>query len=187
MVVPRADIESFIAGHTHTLIRSDTERILETIEARHLFIPRPQAETSPEFKQIIPYVAIRFADDYFLLTRTSKQTEARLHHKLSLGIGGHINPDTPTILGGLEKELDEEVAIDRPFDLQFIGVLNDDTTDVGRVHLGVVYVLDAPARNVTVRETEKMSGSWVPRAALGESRERMETWSQIVYDHFIAG
>ena len=187
MVVPRADIESFIAGHTHSLIRSGTEAILETIQARHLFIPRAKAETSPEFKQIIPYVAIRSADDYFLLTRTSKQTESRLHHKMSLGIGGHINPDTPAILGGLEKELDEEVAVERPFALQFVGLLNDDTTDVGRVHLGVVYVLDAPSRNVTVRETDKMSGSWVPRAALAESRDRMETWSQIVYDHFIAG
>ncbi|HUP48261.1 MAG TPA: NUDIX domain-containing protein [Thermoanaerobaculia bacterium] len=185
MVVPRADLEPFIGGRGFDLIRAGTSTILELIESRHLFIPRPQAEVSPEFKQIIPYVAIRNGEDYFLLKRTARQTETRLHHKLSLGIGGHINPDTPTLLGGLKRELEEEVALATPYELHFVGILNDDTTDVGRVHLGAVYVLDAAARNITVRETEKMSGSWVAREDLGELRETMETWSQLVYDHYV--
>ena len=86
---------------------------------------------------------IRHGESYFLLQRTPKQTEARLHHKLSLGIGGHINPDTPDLLDGLQKELEEEVDVAGDYDLTFVGILNDDTTDVGRVHLGAVYVLDA--------------------------------------------
>ncbi len=186
MVVRRDDLARFIDGRDFTFITRDTESILNVIEARHFFIARPIAEESPRYKQIIPYVAIRNLEDYFVLQRTSKQTESRLHHKMSLGIGGHINPDTPTVLGGLEKELDEEVSVPRPFDLRFIGILNDDTTDVGRVHLGAVYLLDTQSRDVTVRETEKMSGAWRPRAELAGIRDAMETWSQLIYDHYIA-
>lgn len=186
MVVRRDDLARFIDGRDFTFITTDTESILNVVETRHFFIARPIAEESPQYKQIIPYVAIRNGEDYFVLQRTSKQTESRLHHKLSLGIGGHINPDTPTVLGGLEKELDEEVSVPRPFDLRFIGILNDDTTDVGRVHLGAVYVLDTTSREVTVRETEKMSGSWRPRGELAGIRDAMETWSQLIYDHYIA-
>ena len=71
------------------------------------------------------------------------------------------------------------------YDLTFVGILNDDTTDVGRVHLGAVYVLDAHAGAVNVREPPKMSGRWVPRSELDAHREAMETWSQIVYDAHI--
>lgn len=182
MVVPRVDLP-MLDHHAADLIR-DTGAILDLIAERHLFIPRPRAENSPEFKQIIPYVVIRNGGDYFLLRRTPKQTEKRLHDKLSLGIGGHINPGHD-LLAGLRKELEEEVAIGDPYDLTFAGILNDDSTEVGRVHLGAVYMLET-SRNVSVRETEKMTGSWVARDALAPLREAMETWSQIVYDRLIA-
>lgn len=186
MVVHRGDLAAHIDERRFDFITTDTVSILRTIETKHFFIPRPIAEVSPQYKQVIPYVAIRNGEDFYVLTRTSKQTESRLHHKRSLGIGGHINPDTPTVLGGLKKELDEEVSVPEPYELRFIGILNDDTTDVGSVHLGAVYVLDTPSRDVTVRETEKMSGEWRARANLGSLRDAMETWSQLVYDHWIA-
>jgi predicted NUDIX family phosphoesterase len=186
MVVERSELARFIREHTFDLIRHDLDEILEVIVDKHFFIDRPTAEQSPQYKQIIPYVIIRNGDFYFLLQRTSKQTESRLHHKLSLGIGGHINPDSPTIVDGLQKELEEEVGVEGDYDVTFAGILNDDTTDVGRVHLGAVYVLDATTRDVTIRETDKMTGSWVARAELAAMRERMETWSQIVYDGLIA-
>jgi len=186
MVVRREDLTAHITGKQHDLIVDRTDEIFSIIESQHFFIDRPLAETSPQFKQIIPYVVIRHADSYFLLRRLKKQTEARLHEKLSLGIGGHINPDTPTLLGGLRKELDEEVHVRGPYDLQFIGILNDESTEVGQVHLGAVYTLAASSREVTVRETEKMAGEWVTTAELGPLRERMETWSQIVFDRVIA-
>ena len=185
MVVWRADLGSYIDGHAFDFIRTRVDEILGVITNSHFFIARADAESSPQYKQIIPYVVIRHGDSYFLLKRTTKQTEARLHHKLSLGIGGHINPDTPTILGGLQKELDEEVSIARPYELRFAGILNDDTTDVGRVHLGAVYVLEAFTPQVVVRETEKMTGAWTRREDLAAQREAMETWSQLVYDGLI--
>jgi predicted NUDIX family phosphoesterase len=182
MVVPTADLEHFFVA---PFIREKGEEILYLISTRHFFIDRPVAEISPQYKQIIPYVIIRCSDDYFVLERTAKQTESRLHHKVSLGIGGHINPGH-TILEGLEKELAEEVDVDTDFKLDFAGILNDDSTEVGRVHLGAVYLLEATTRDVRVRETEKMTGQWRPRAALAPLRQRMETWSQIVYDELIS-
>ena len=168
------------------LVRDRLDEVLDVILDAHFFIDRPTAEISPQYKQIIPYVLIRHDQSYYLLQRTQKQTEARLHHKLSLGIGGHINPDTPDLLDGLHKELEEEVHVAGDYDLTFAGILNDDTTDVGSVHLGAVYVLDAHDANVTVRETDKMTGRWCPASELPALREQMETWSQIVFDALIA-
>ena len=183
LVVEREALAGFLVDYG--LVREHGDEILDAITERHFFIDRPTAEISPQYKQIIPYVLIRHGEAYFLLQRTPKQTEARLHHKLSLGIGGHINPDTPDLFDGLQKELEEEVDVAGDYDLTFVGILTDDTTDVGRVHLGAVYVLDAHDGNVTVRETEKMSGRWVARPDLAEHRQAMETWSQIVYDAFV--
>lgn len=184
MVVERLAIEHHLVERG--LIRSGLEEFFDAVVDRHFFIDRPTAEASPEYKQIIPYVIIRHGGEYFLLRRTRKQTESRLHDKLSLGIGGHVNPDTPDLLAGLQKELDEEVAIGGDYDMSLAGVLNDDTTEVGRVHVGAVYVLEAHTRDVRVLETEKMTGEWVPRESLAALREAMETWSQIVFDELIA-
>lgn len=184
MVVAREDIAAQLVEYG--LVTHGCDAFFEAVAERHFFIDRPTAERSPQYKQIIPYVLIRRGDDYYLLQRTRKQTEGRLHDKLSLGIGGHINPDVPDLIGGLQKELEEEVEVEGDYDLTFIGILNDDRTEVGTVHLGAVYVLDVLDGDVRVRETEKMSGRWVARADLGESREAMETWSQIVYDEYVA-
>jgi predicted NUDIX family phosphoesterase len=135
-------------------------------------------------EKIIPYVVVRHGDDVFALTRTAKQSEERLHHKVSIGVGGHINPGHD-LLAGLRKELEEEVAVPEPYQLSFAGILNDESTAVSRVHLGAVYELRAPNANVQVRETEKMTGAWMSRAALAGVRERMESWSQIVFDEVL--
>ncbi len=180
MVVAREDIAAYLVEFG--LVREHLDEILDVINERHFFIDRPTAEISPQYKQIIPYVVIRHGDAWYLLQRTPKQTEARLHHKLSIGVGGHINPDTPELLDGLHKELEEEVDVAGDYDLTFAGILNDDTTDVGRVHLGAVFVLDAHDEHVRIRETEKMTGRWAQREELAANRDRMETWSQIVFD-----
>lgn len=182
MVVATADLQPFLTGR---LIRDHSAAILDLIVARHLFLERAVAEVSPQFRQIIPYVVMRHRDHYFVLQRTVKQTEARLHHKVSLGVGGHINPGH-TLEQGLQKELNEEVDIRTQYAMQFIGMINDDTTEVGRVHLGAAYVLEAAGPDVEVKETEKMTGRWMARAALRHVRSAMESWSEIVYDEFIA-
>lgn len=184
MVVEREAIAQWLIEYG--LTREHGDDLLMTIAGQHFFIDRATAERSPEFKQIIPYVLLRHGDSWFLLQRTPKQTEARLHHKLSLGIGGHINPDTPDLLDGLQKELEEEVNVEGDYELTYAGILNDDTTDVGRVHLGVVFILVTDEPTVSVRETEKMTGRWVPAAELPQHRDAMESWSQIAFDELLA-
>src|SRR5438067_10688408 len=136
--------------------------LLDLVAGRHTFIDRPLAERSPEWRQIIPYVVIRNGDEVFGVTRTARQTEERLHHKVSIGIGGHVNPGH-TIVEGLNKELGEEVRIDGGYELRFAGAINDESTEVGRVHLGACFVLEARTRDVVVVETEKMQGEWMTR------------------------
>jgi predicted NUDIX family phosphoesterase len=184
MVVATSELAPFLASRTSDLIRERTDEILRLIVARHTFIPRANAEVSPEYRQIIPYVLIRHGSAFFVLERTPKQSETRLHHKVSLGIGGHINPGDD-LAAGLRKELEEEVAVESPYRLEFIGILNDETTEVGRVHLGAVHLLTPEAARVSVRETEKMRGRWVAIGDLHELRPRMETWSQIVLDQYV--
>ena len=183
MVVERERIARHLVERG--LVTTGADDILDVIADAHFFIDRPTAERSPQYKQIIPYVLIRRGGEWFLLQRTQRQTEARLHHKLSLGIGGHINPDTPDLIDGLQKELEEEVGVEGDYDLGFVGILNDDTTEVGSVHLGAVFVLDTQGE-VHVRETDKMTGQWTLTADLAALRGRMETWTEIVYDQFIA-
>jgi len=181
MVVETARLAPLFRGRAFDLIRDDAGAILEVIKAHHFFVPRADAEVEPKWRQVIPYVIVLHDDDVFTLRRLRKQTEARLHDKVSIGIGGHINPGYD-LLAGLEKELDEEVAVDYPCDLDFVGILNDESTEVSRVHLGVVHLLYPSSANVHVRETEKMTGSFVPRRELAAMRDAMETWSQVVYD-----
>jgi len=184
MVVETASLAPFLAGHPRDLIRDRTAEISHLISTQHFFVDRAQAEVSPEWRQIIPYVVIAFGDACFLLRRTRKQNEARLHDKLSLGIGGHINPGHD-LLAGLHQELSEEVRIDDPYTLDFAGILNDESTEVGRVHLGAVYLLHATSDRVHVLETEKMSGTWVGRTRLPEFEPAMESWSQIVLSQLL--
>jgi predicted NUDIX family phosphoesterase len=185
MVVNTSDLVPHIAGRAFDVIRENSGAILELIASKHFFIPRPKAEVSPQYRQVIPYVVITHRDDVFTLRRTKKQHEARLHDKISIGIGGHINPGHD-VMAGLRKELEEEVAVEEPFTLDFVGILNDESTEVSRVHLGAVYLLQASSANVHVRETEKMTGSWNSRRDLASMRDAMESWSQIVFDQVLS-
>ncbi len=185
MVVNTSALVPLFGGRGANLIRDTAPQIIDVIEKTHFFILRADAEVSPQFRQIIPYVVVTHGDDVFTLRRTPKQSEARLHHKVSIGVGGHINPGHG-IVEGMQKELDEEIEVAGDYDLDFAGILNDDSTDVGRVHLGVVYVLRSAGTNVRVRETEKMTGQWLHKRELAPLREDMETWSQIVYDAILA-
>ncbi len=186
MVVETARLIPLFRGRAFDLIRDDADAILQVIEAQHFFVARADAEVEPKWRQIIPYVVVMHGDDVFTLRRLRKQTEARLHDKVSIGIGGHINPGHD-LLAGLQKELDEEVAVEDRYELEFAGILNDESTEVSRVHLGAVYVLRASSANVHVRETEKMTGSFVARRELATLRGAMETWSQVVYDALLKG
>jgi predicted NUDIX family phosphoesterase len=152
--------------------------------------PRKAMEQDPSFKQLIPYVLFRHIDSsgsesLFQYTRGSGQGEQRLHAKRSVGVGGHISStDRDHISGdpyreGLRRELDEEVVIGSPYHERSIGLINDDETEVGKVHLGVVHLFDVERPAVQPRESEIIEAGFRPVSELLADLSRFETWSQI--------
>ena len=161
------------------------------IRERGFFVERRWAERDSSLKQVIPYTLLTHGDEIFLLRRTARGGEARLHGKLSIGVGGHINPvdldgAQDVLDAGCRRELEEEVALSTSYALDTVGVINDDSSDVGSVHFGLVNVARCETADVAIRETDVLEGSFVTRQALREmartQRERFETWSALIVD-----
>jgi predicted NUDIX family phosphoesterase len=190
LVIQNSLLTTHIQSKSGCLITEKKEQIFDNILVNQRFMPRDDAEYNLDHKQVIPYVIIRNGNYYLLLKRLTGQTEKRLHNKYSLGIGGHINPDSSLtgeniVIKGLYKELNEEVSVDDPADLNFIGIINDESNSVSKVHLGLLYELQAKSSGYRVLETGKMTAQWVTEHELREVYDGLETWSQIVYDHYI--
>lgn len=182
LVVKTDKLAKFISGKTG-LLTADREEMLDIIVNHHEFMDRPAAEEDPSYKQIIPYVVLTQKGRVFSTRRLNKGRESRLHGKLSIGIGGHINPVDETdrrsvLMKGLERELDEEVYIQRRGQLIPRGFINDDGNGVGAVHLGLCFSMEVEGE-VSVKETEKLSGAWLSLQELKSEYDNMETWSQI--------
>ncbi len=166
--------------------RDGLDARLEAIGRAATFVPRGVAEADRTLKQVIPYVVVRDATRVFLMRRTRAGADERLHDRFSIGVGGHVGPDDGGIDGGLRREWVEELETDFTPDFALIGLLNDDSTPVGAVHVGLVYVVDAGGRSIAIRETDKLSGSFVEPDEARAVRDRMESWSAIVLDDLIA-
>jgi len=192
LVIENSRLQSHMPDSGACLVQDGRGTIVSSIIENQRFMKRDDAEYNFNYKQVIPYVIIRHGNDFLLLKRTKKQTEKRLHDKYSLGIGGHINPvslDTAEniIMQGLYRELNEEIFLHEPGELHFIGIINDESNSVSRVHLGLLYVLDVYASEYRVLEDDKMTAQWAAKERLSEYYRYFETWSQIVYDYYIMG
>jgi predicted NUDIX family phosphoesterase len=183
-VVPRSALPD--EAGWHGLRTEGLAAFVATVEREGRFEPRDAMEGDPSFKQIIPYLVLRDGSRYFLMQRTAAGGDPRLHGRYSIGVGGHINPGDGGVLGGLRREWDEELVAAFMPEFQLVALLNDDTTAVGSVHLGAVYVADAGGRAVAIRETDKLRGAFAEPDEVGAVRERLETWSALVFD-FIEG
>jgi predicted NUDIX family phosphoesterase len=173
-------------GSWRGVLRGDLTPYLDLFAREGTYRPRDEAETDPEWKQVIPYLVLRNRGSLFLMRRTRAGSDARLHERYSIGIGGHVNPEDGGIDGGLVREWKEEV--DAAFTPEFrpVGLLNDDTDPVGQVHIGVVFAAEAADRPVAIRETEKLEGAFVAPADVLRVYDRLETWSALVYDYITA-
>lgn len=149
-------------------------------EGRHR--RRADAEDDPSWKQIIPYLLLRDGERLFLMRRSRAGGDARLHERWSIGVGGHLGPRDESVEAGLLREFHEELRADWQPQVRPVGLLNDDRTPVGRVHLGVVYEADAMGRPVSVRELHKLSGAFAHPAEVERGYEHLETWSQLLLD-----
>jgi predicted NUDIX family phosphoesterase len=170
----------------------EPRKYLDAILSRgnNFFLPRRQAENDPMHKQIIPYALIAFENSVLYYVRGKKAGEQRLVAKGSIGIGGHMNEgdeslfalDEAAYRAGVEREVSEEIKIDTKFDDRIVALLNDDTTEVGQVHLGIVHVFKLTEPKVEKREAMITNLAFLTKAELVARRESLESWSQICVD-----
>ena len=180
LVVPRTVLPDDATWYG---LRSDILDGFEALVAQHgRFAPRAAMEVDPSQKQVIPYLILRDGDRTFLMRRTRAGADARLHDRYSIGVGGHLNPGDGDLLGGLRREWAEELVADFEPAFDLVALLNDDTTEVGSVNLGAVYVADAGGRPVAVRETDKLEGEFASLQAVAAVVDRMESWSRLVFE-----
>ena len=180
--------------------------------ANTLYLPRPEAEDDPSHKQLIPYCVLiakatgadgKSAEWVFAYRRGAGGGEARLAAKISCGVGGHVSTldrDAVAAVGGdtyrqgLTRELDEEISVPNGYDERLVGLINDDATEVGRVHLGVVHRLDlkcdAPADpqdpqsfpRVTPREASMTEAGFYDPEVLLANPAGLESWTRIALE-----
>jgi predicted NUDIX family phosphoesterase len=164
------------------------EQILSKQNGR--FLPRSRVEDDPTFKQIIPYVLIRKGDRWLHYVRGKASGEKRLVAKGSIGVGGHINPADESLFDtgrdfydrAVQRELREELRTDSEFPNRIVALLNDDSTPVGRVHLGIVHLCELTDETVSKREASLTDLRFLSVEELKHGRERLESWSQFCLD-----
>lgn len=180
LVVPRDLVPEQAAWYG--LRFDDLSAFVDVVAREGRYEPRGAIEHEPRFKQIIPYLVLRDGDRYFLMRRTRAGADQRLHDHWSIGVGGHLNPGDDGLLGGLRREWREELDADFEPEFEPLALLNDDTTDVGAVHLGFVFVADAAGRPVAVREHDKLTGSFATATEIRAVADDLETWSRLVFE-----
>jgi predicted NUDIX family phosphoesterase len=170
----------------------EPEKYLEALlsHGNNFFLSRAQAENDPAYKQIIPYALLAFENKVLYYVRGKRAGEQRLIAKGSIGIGGHMNETDESLFAwdaqayrvGVEREVAEEIKIDTQFQDRIVALLNDDTTEVGRVHLGIVHIFKLAEPKVKKREAMITNLAFLTKAELIARRESLESWSQICVD-----
>ncbi len=171
----------------------EVERYLPALLARtnNFFTARGPAELDPSLKQIIPYVLLTHQGRVLHYVRGKKAGEQRLLSKGSIGIGGHMNDhdeglfalDRDAYNAGVQREIHEELRLGSPYTNRAVALLNDDSNEVGKVHLGVVHVFELETDDVQKGEAMITELQFLDRPQLAAKRDSMETWSQICFDH----
>ena len=161
------------------------------LDARHLsYVPRAAAENDPSLKQIIPYVVLRHGDQVYHYLRGQGAGEKRLRASRSIGVGGHINPvDSETgenpYRQAMLREVAEEIFLETTYQESCLGLINDDSTPVGQVHLGIVHVFDLAEPRARRREADLMHDGFAPVGELLRRKDEFETWSRFVLEHLV--
>jgi predicted NUDIX family phosphoesterase len=173
----------------------EVNRYLEAMLApgANFFMERPAAELDPTHKQLIPYSIFHHDGRYLCYTRGGKSGEKRLVSKRSVGIGGHINPVDQSHDGlgetmyfnSIEREITEELVIGGTYTQTVIGLINDDSSEVGSVHLGVVHRFELSSAEVSSNEDAIQDLQFFTLAELKAKHEELEAWSQIIVNHLL--
>jgi predicted NUDIX family phosphoesterase len=193
--LPTAELWSLLPYKEQGLIHGNSDA-LKTIVQKGIFRKRDELEEDLSFKQIIPYGVISCKDSFYLFRRTGGQRDKRLPNLFYLGVGGHMNPgetavpEEQYIIDELKRELFEEVRLINGClieAIEFIGFINDDSIQVGRFHIGLMYNIHVSNKEIYVNETDKMTAEWVDKSRLAEFYDEMETWSRVFFEYFVSG
>ncbi|MFT4549337.1 MAG: putative NUDIX family phosphoesterase [Verrucomicrobiales bacterium] len=161
-------------------------------EENNYFMLRDLAEDDPSHKQIIPYAIFHHGGKFLHYVRGKKSGEQRLAAKGSIGIGGHINTEDAeasslerdTYMTGVDREMNEELVINSKYQQRIVALLNDDSNEVGQVHLGVVHLFELESPDVKANEAAISELEFLSHEELKARHDRLETWSQICVDGF---
>ena len=191
LVVPRALFDELGAFQG---LQRDSDRYITAFLKRenNFFMPRSKAEDDPTHKQIIPYAIFTHAGKILHYVRGSKSGEKRLVAKGSIGIGGHINDSDESLFSfdmdayraSVHREIEEELKFEGGYTDRVVALINDDETEVGRVHLGVVHIVELTHDQVSAGEKAIAELGFLTVEELRARRENLETWSQIVLDEW---
>lgn len=168
-------------------INQSYQNLQQLVQNHGCFIPRSHAETNFAYKQIIPYLLFMFENKLFVMQRKQTAGEQRLANKFSLGIGGHIRHTdiiNNNLLDWARREFYEEVDYQGNQIISTLGVLNDDSNDVGKVHLGIILLIQANSDKISIRDEHK-SGIMLTKEECQALYPQMEIWSQICFDFLI--
>lgn len=163
----------------------NNNNILKKIDTGSFFMSRRTVEQNLKYKQIIVYFVLRNQNAIFLYKRIPASSEKRLLYKYSVGLGGHINPCRAKNLDellsfNLNRELTEEVYFAGYHSYRFLGMVNDEKTEVGKFHLGLVFLVSCSTREIEVKEKNKIVGKMVDLIQLANYRGLLESWSEII-------
>ncbi len=186
LVVKRSQL--FCNGEWQGLKKVHFEDYLKIIQSNKEFLPRSVMENDPRYKQIIPYLIFKHKNKYFLMQRQSKASETRLQNKYTLGIGGHIRHEDlqegTSIFDWARREFHEEVDYTGNLEITSLGILNDDSNEVGKVHIGFVLLLHGDSDQIAVK-SELKSGILVSKEDCILKNDLLESWSKMILSELI--
>lgn len=171
----------------HGVKTDNIEDAITTIKTHQEYMPRAAAELDENFKQIIPYIIFKNNNKFFIMQRKKNASETRLASKYSIGIGGHMRKEDmagKTIFDWAKREFEEEVFFAGNIDMKVVGLLNDDSNDVGKVHLGLVILFEGDNENIAIKDEHK-SGVMMTSQECHELFDSMESWSQLIIKHLL--
>jgi predicted NUDIX family phosphoesterase len=160
-----------------------------TSPSQLVYLNRSEAEHDRRYKQLIPYVLLIHNDQLLRYRRGRGGEETRLHGLYSIGIGGHISEEDHNLFSndigyheGMLREVREEVDIEQ-VKATTVTVINDDGTEVGYVHFGVVHIMQVVNENVAGRRSGIVSPEFIPIANAVENASSYESWSRFCLEN----
>lgn len=162
----------------------DFGNYIQIIENHKEFMARGPVETNFAYKQIIPYLIFEYQGLYFIMQRQARASEQRLASKYTLGIGGHLRQEDlkgTDFFEWARREFYEEVNYQGQLTIEPLGILNDDSNNVGKAHIGFVLLLRGDSPKISIK-SELADGKLVSFTQCKAYYAAMETWSQLVFD-----